>query len=166
MSSLGRITLREVESSDLDAFYRHQLDPEAIRMAAFVGANREDRTVFNAHWNKILTSPQNSNRTIVAGEQVAGYIAWYPQGEHLEVTYWLGSEYWGRGLATEALKQMLQMVPARPIIARAATDNHGSLRVLQKCGFKIIGTDKCFANGRGVETEEYLLRLDDDQTQE
>ena len=48
----------------------------------------------------------------------------------------------------------------RPIFARAATDNIGSLRVLQKCGFMIIGENKDFANGRGEETEEYILRLD------
>ncbi len=50
----------------------------------------------------------------------------------------------------------------RPLFARAAADNIGSLRVLQKCGFKIIGTNKDFANGRGEETEEYILRLDFD----
>jgi hypothetical protein len=35
--------------------------------------------------------------------------------------------------------------------------------VLQKCGFKIIGKNKDFANGRGEDTEEYILRLDLDQ---
>ena len=54
---------------------------------------------------------------------------------------------------------MLQLVVDRPIFARAATDNIGSIRVLQKCGFRIIGKDKGFANGRGEDTEEYILRL-------
>jgi hypothetical protein len=49
---------------------------------------------------------------------------------------------------------------------RAAADNIGSLRVLQKCGFKIIGKNKDFANGRGQDTEEYILRLDPDQANE
>jgi hypothetical protein len=35
--------------------------------------------------------------------------------------------------------------------------------VLQKCGFKIIGKNKDFANGRGEDTEEYILRLDRDR---
>ena len=51
----------------------------------------------------------------------------------MEVTYWLGKEFWGRGLA-EALNRMLQLVIDRPIFARAAADNIGSIRVLQKCG--------------------------------
>jgi RimJ/RimL family protein N-acetyltransferase len=159
-SAFGRIALRAVESSDLEAFYEHQLDPEGIRMAAFVGKDRKDRAVFDAHWAKILKSSQNTNRTIVADGHVTGYVACYPQDDHLEVTYWLGREFWGRGLATEALNQMLRLVVDRPIFAGAATDNLGSLRVLQKCGFKIVGKDKGFAHGRGEDTEEYILRLD------
>jgi RimJ/RimL family protein N-acetyltransferase len=160
------ITIREVESSDLETFYAHQLDPEAIRMAAFVSKDRKDKVVFNAHWDKILHSSQNTNRTIVAEGRVAGYIACYPHGEHLEVTYWLGREFWGRGVATRALHRMLRLVVDRPIFARVATDNIGSIRVLQKCGFKIVGKDKGFAKGRGEDTEEYILRLDLDQANE
>ena len=160
MITFESITLREVESSDLETFYEHQLNPEAIRMAAFVSKDPKDKAAFDAHWDKILNSSQNTNRTIVAEGKVAGHIAWFPQGENMEVTYWLGREFWGRGLATQALNRMLQLVFERPIFARAATDNLGSIRVLQKCGFKIIGKNKGFANGRGQDTEEYILRLD------
>ena len=163
MNRFESITIREVESSDLETFYEHQLDAEAIRMAAFVCEDPKDKVAFDAHWNKILNSSQITQRTIVAEGQVAGHIACYPHGENMEVTYWLGREFWGRGLATQALNRMLHLVVDRPIFARAATDNIGSIRVLQKCGFKIIGNDKGFANGRGEETEEYILRLDRDQ---
>lgn len=165
MRSFENITIRTVEPSDLDTFFRHQLDAEAIRMAAFVGKDPTDRVAFDAHWDKILHSPQITERTIVANGQVAGYIGCYPHGESFEVTYWLGREFWGRGLATEALKRMLHLVVHRPIFARTAKDNIGSLRVLQKCGFKIIGHDKGFANGRGEDTEEYILRLDLEPTE-
>ena len=67
---------------------------------------------------------------------------------------------------TQALNRMLHLVVDRPILARAATDNIGSIRVLQKCGFKIIGKNKDFANGRGQDTEEHILRLDLDQANE
>ncbi len=166
MSRFESITIREVESSDLESFYEHQLDPEAIRMAAFVGKDPKDKAAFDAHWDKILHSSQNTTRTIVPEGQVAGHISCYPHGENLEVTYWLGREFWGRGLATQALNRMLQLVVDRPIFARAARDNIGSIRVLQKCGFKIIGKNKDFANGRGEDTEEYILRLDLDQANE
>jgi len=112
MSGFERITIREVESSDLETFYQQQLDPEAIRMAAFACEDPKDKVAFDAHWDKILNSPQNTNRTIVAEGQVAGHIACYPDGEHMEVTYWLGREFWGRGLATQALTRMLHLTAA------------------------------------------------------
>ena len=142
MSGFESITIREVESSDLETFYEHQLDPEAIRMAAFVCRDPKDKVAFDAHWDKILNSSQITKRTIVAEGQVAGHISCYPHGENIEVTYWLGREFWGRGLATQALNRMLHLVVDRPIFARAATDNIGSIRVLQKCGFKIIEKTK------------------------
>ncbi len=160
MSDSVTVVLREVAPGDLDAFFAHQLDAEANRLAAFVGKDPRDRAAFDARWARILASPRNVNRTIVAAGQVVGHVACFPQDGELEVTYWLGREFWGRGLATQALRAMLQLVPTRPILARCATDNVSSLRVLQKCGFTITGTDRGFAHGRGEVTEEYLLRLD------
>jgi uncharacterized protein YbjT (DUF2867 family) len=77
-----------------------------------------------------------------------------------EVSYWLGKEYWGKGIATRALSGFLAHVNAkRPIYARAASDNVASLRVLEKCGFTITGQDRGFANARGQEVSEFLLSL-------
>ena len=57
-------------------------------------------------------------------------------------------------------KRLLQEITHRPVFARAAKDNIGSVKVLQKRDFKIIGENKDFAQGRGEETEEYIFRLD------
>ena len=118
MSGFDSITIRKIESSDLETFYEHQLEPEAIRMAAFVSKDPKDKVAFDAHWDKSLHSSQNTTRTIVTEGQVAGRIARYPDGGNLEVTYWLGREFWGRGLATQALNRMLHLVVDRPIFAR------------------------------------------------
>src|SRR5437762_6927715 len=101
MSRFESITIREVKSSDLATFYEHQLDPEAIRMAAFVCEDPKNKVAFDAPWDKILNSSQITQRTIVSEGHVAGHIACYPHGENIEVTYWLGREFWGRGLATQ-----------------------------------------------------------------
>jgi RimJ/RimL family protein N-acetyltransferase len=42
-----------------------------------------------------------------------------------------------------------------------AFDNQGSQKVLEKCGFVKIGTDKGFANARQAEIEEYIYKLSD-----
>ena len=77
-----------------------------------------------------------------------------------DVTYWIDRAAWGRGIASRALELLMDLVPTRPLHARAASDNAGSLRVLQKSGFKIIGTEKSFAPGRKSEIEETILRKD------
>ena len=160
MTNPDTVTLRGVETSDISIFFEQQLDPEANRMAAFVRKERQDRAAFDAHWKQIMDSAGIVNKTILRGEEVAGHIACFPQEGELEVTYWLGKQHWGKGVATQALKKLLQEITHRPLFARAAKDNIGSVRVLQKCGFKIIGEDKGFAQGRGEETEEYIFRLD------
>src|SRR5262245_3241652 len=130
-------------------------------MAAFVNKERQhDRAAFDTHWKRITDSTANVNKTILRGDEVAGHIACFPRDGEFEVTYWLGKKHWGNGVATQALKKLLQEITHRPIFARAAKDNIGSVRVLQKCDFKIIGEDKGFAQGRGEETEEYIFRLD------
>jgi hypothetical protein len=65
----------------------------------------------------------------------------------------------GQGIATRALRVLLEEIPVRPIRARAASDNAGSLRVLQNTGFQPIATELSFAAGPAVETEETILEL-------
>ena len=75
------------------------------------------------------------------------------------MSYWIGREFWGKGIATKALAVFLSAVKARPLYARAAKDNIASLRVLEKCGFAITGYERGFANARGEEVEEVVLEL-------
>jgi RimJ/RimL family protein N-acetyltransferase len=156
----GEVLLRPVSEADVPIFFEQQLDADANYMAAFTAKDPTDRAAYLAHWAKILADETIINRTILYDGEVAGSIACYEErpGEP-EVTYWLGKPYWGKGIATAALQALLLLVTARPVYARAAKDNRASLRVLEKCGFTIIGEDKGFANARGKEIEEYLLRL-------
>ena len=156
----SRLLLRDVVEDDLPIFYEQQLDPDANYMAAFTTKDPTNRDAFTAHWNRILADATVIIKTIVFGGQVVGSVLSYEEGGKPEVSYWLGKEYWGRGLATHALAEFLAYGNrARPIYARVAKDNVGSRRVLEKCGFTIIGEAKGFANARGEEIEELLLAL-------
>ncbi|MCB0662863.1 MAG: GNAT family N-acetyltransferase, partial [Saprospiraceae bacterium] len=75
-------------------------------------------------------------------------------------TYWIDRAYWGQGIASKALATFLTLEPTRPLYGRVAFDNMGSQKVLEKCGFIKVGTDKGFANARGMEIEELIFRLD------
>jgi RimJ/RimL family protein N-acetyltransferase len=80
------------------------------------------------------------------------YVAGEPFGRDRAV--------WGCGIASRALALFLDLIPVRPLHARAAGDNAGSLGVLQKSGFTVVGTETSFATGRSAEIEETILRLD------
>lgn len=155
------LLLRDVKEEDLPLFFEQQLDPTANYMAAFTAKDPTDRSAFDAHWLRILGDDTILNKTIVFDGQVVGNIATFEQFGEREISYWIGKEFWGRGIATRALAAFLGYIETRPLYARAAKDNIASIRVLQKCGFTITGEDKGFANGRSEETEEYILTLEE-----
>jgi len=156
------ILLRDVTEDDLPVFFENQLDPVANRMAAFTVEDPADRDAFDALWAKILTNDAIPVKAILCDDQVIGSVLSFEQFGEREVSYWIGREYWGRGIATRALAEFLGLVSERPIYARAAKDNVASIRVLQKCGFTIAGEDRGYANARGEEVEEFILKLDAD----
>lgn len=156
---MSDVMLRAVSADDLPIFFEHQRDPLGVHMAAFTVKDPDDRAAFDAFWARILADKDILNRTVVVDGRVAGNVSSYVGDIGPEVTYWLGREFWGRGIATAALAEFLKIQATRPIFARAAMDNIGSLRVLEKCGFRVIGADRGYANARGQEIDEYVLEL-------
>jgi RimJ/RimL family protein N-acetyltransferase len=157
--STAHVYLRDVAPEDLPIFFEQQKDPAAVHMAAFTSKDPTHQAAFMTHWQQILSTPTNIMKTILWRGQVVGNIGSYVEDGRPEVTYWLGKDYWGQGLATKALAAFLQVQTTRPLYGRTAKDNTGSLRVMEKCGFTVIGSDRGFANARGGEIEELLLVL-------
>lgn len=151
------IQLRDVLETDLPIFFEQQLDPEAAQMAAFPARNRE---AFMTHWNRIMADESVLIKTILFDGNVAGNIVSFIQLGEREVGYWLGREYWGKGIATQALEQFLRLIETRPLYAHVAKHNLGSRRVLEKCGFTIAAEDRFFSQVFGKNIDEYILRLD------
>jgi RimJ/RimL family protein N-acetyltransferase len=147
----GPVRLREVEESDLPFFFEHQLDPEATHMAGFPSRGRDS---FMAHWNRILEDRSVVKKTVVFEGGVAGNIVSFVKSGEREVGYWIGREFWGRGVATLALAGFLRLEARRPLYAGVARHNAASLRVLQKCGFRISRE----------EPDDLILKLAADET--
>ena len=155
----GEVFLRETREDDLETFFEQMRDPEANIMAAFTVKDPSDKDVFTAHWAKIRGDEGITLRTIIFDGQIAGHIVCHGlYGDH-EISYWIGKEYWGQGVATSALAEFLVIHDKRPLYARAAKDNIASIRVLEKGGFTLSGHDKGFANARGEEIEESIYTL-------
>ena len=149
------ILLRDVIESDLPILFEQQLDPEATAMAAFPS---RDHDAFMKHWAKIMADESGIVKTILFDGQVAGNIVCWQQSGEREVGYWIGKEYWGKGTATKALAEFLEIMTARPLFAHVAKHNVGSRRVLEKCGFVVIREEK-FVEANGEEIEKFILKL-------
>ncbi len=145
--------LRTVEPDDIAIFFEHQDDPVASEMAAFPV---RDRAAHDQHWAKILADESVIARTIVDDGQVVGNIGSFVADGERAIGYWIARQHWGRGHATRALADYVAEVPERPLHARVAEHNVGSIRVLAKCGFAIVGEDQ----SDGDPVREIVLRLD------
>jgi RimJ/RimL family protein N-acetyltransferase len=152
--------LREVRDEDLADLFEQWADPVAARMAAFTAPDHMDRDAFERRWSRLRADETVINRVIVVDGEVTGTIgSWGDPGDR-EITYWIGRSYWGKGIATWALDAFLSVDDSRPLRARVAHDNVASQRVLEKCGFRVMATDRGFAQARSCEIEEVVLRLE------
>src|SRR5258705_1979584 len=126
-----RVELRDIVEDDLPILFRNQADPEASAMAAFPSRDWE---AFVAHQAKIGASPDMLQQTVLVDGEVAGDIGSWPDEADRNVGYWIGRPFWGRGVATAALRAFLALDTRRPLSAHVAAHNLGSRRVLEKCG--------------------------------
>ena len=137
MASADGPEIREVIESDVPFFYEFQSDPESAAMATFTP---KDLDAVKRRWRAIMADDQITARTIVVAGEVAGCVmAWTADEGHREVGYWLGRQFWGRGVATASLAEFVAIDPHRPMWARVSPPNLGSARVLEKNGFGYEG---------------------------
>ncbi|GAB3910132.1 GNAT family N-acetyltransferase [Larkinella knui] len=84
-----------------------------------------------------------------------------------EIGYWLGEPYWGRGIATAAIRQLVQYTFATTDLVRLFAGifayNKASMRVLEKNGFGLDAILKAAVYKDGKVVEEYLYSLVNDE---
>jgi RimJ/RimL family protein N-acetyltransferase len=141
------LLLRPVVDSDVEVFFAHQADPASAELA---GVPSRDREAHDAHWARIRADPGFVIRAVVVDGAVAGQVLAFPRDGVCELGYWFGREFWGRGIAGEAVAAFLPLVTERPLHAVVAPHNAASRRVLERLGF--------VASGR--KGDAVVLRLD------
>jgi RimJ/RimL family protein N-acetyltransferase len=155
-AGLRGVRLREVVEADLAVFCEFQLDPRANEMA---GTYARSQSGFIAHWTKILRDAEVAARTILEGDSIAGNICCFRSDDRHCVGYWIGTPFWGRGIATQALRLFLQEIDTRPLYAYVAGENAGSIRVLEKNGFVAVGRRNSPESERYRACEEIVMEL-------
>ncbi|TPN82793.1 GNAT family N-acetyltransferase [Aquimarina algicola] len=153
------IELKCTTQDDLEILFLFQLDEDSNYLAAFTSKNPSDKAAYIKKWTRLLSDEKINVRTILLKNKIVGSIAKFEMEDNAEITYWIGKEFWGKGIATTALKKFLEVEKTRPLFGRIAFDNLGSKKVLENCGFSQIGTEKGFANAREKEIEEIIFKL-------
>jgi RimJ/RimL family protein N-acetyltransferase len=147
--------LRDVVASDLPVLFTHHNDPDSQAMA---GYRARDRATHDAHWARLLQTPDMLTRAVVApGGHVVGNVGSWPDEGRRLVGYAVGREHWGRGYASAAVAAFCAVDTARPLHAHVAEHNAASRRVLEKCGF--VAVERLPAAGDPPLTE-IVYRLD------
>ena len=156
---MKKITLKPTIVSDLETLFEFQLDKEGGYLAAFMPKDHTNKEAYLNKYKKLLADPTVNNQTILLDNNIVGSIAKFVMEGNTEITYWINRKFWRQGIATKALKEFLIIETQRPIFGRVAFDNFGSQKVLEKCGFVKIGSDKGFASARQMEIEEFIYKL-------
>ena len=104
---------------------------------------------------------------IMVDDKVVGSIGIFRQGnihsQTAELGYYIAEEYWGKGIMTEAVKQICAYVFAKSDIIRIYAEpfayNIASCRVLEKVGFQYEGTlrNNAVKNSKVIDMKMYSL---------
>ena len=115
-------------------------------------------------WIKLNQSQDQQGHVILINNKIAGGIGYGLKDkgrEHVaEIGYWLGEEYWGRGIGTQIVKAMTEYLFKNTktvrIEAKVYTWNPAYAKVLEKNGYHLEGTLRKNSIKAGELVDEWL----------
>lgn len=169
-----RLILREFQVGDWRATNRYESDPEVVLYQSFdVMSEAESR----AYITKAIDEQRSPSRRVFdlamilkeSGELIGRIGLCHTKPEYQEGTIWyvMDRGHWGKGLMTEAVHAMIEAgfksLGMRRIIAETDPANIGSIRVLQKNGFRreAYHRQSMFLKGRWVDSLVFALLRDE-----
>ena len=165
----ARLWLRWPRASDAAAIHRFCSLPEVARATARIPypypPGSADRFIYAAREGNASGRDLTLVMTPLKGRRDAiGSISLESRGtDRLTLGFVLAPEFWGKGLATEAARAMVEsgftLTQAVEILASAAVDNTASRGVLENCGFVVVSTGPKGAPARGGLIESHVFRL-------
>jgi RimJ/RimL family protein N-acetyltransferase len=136
-----RLAMRALALEDADNIEGLDADPEVREFLEMPEpTTREEALQWIAHLN--WTYPEGSVRGFWAAEESGRFVGWFhlrpaeDSGE-CELGYRLRRDAWGRGLATEGSRALIELAGER-VIARTMKTNLRSRRVMEKLGMEVI----------------------------
>jgi RimJ/RimL family protein N-acetyltransferase len=139
------VELRAMQDEDKAEIFKFQSDPASCRMAV---VNARDQAGFDAFWAKVMGDATIASRSILVDGVIVGSMSVFTMEGERMLGYWIDRAWWGRGVASRAVKAFLEDVKERPIVAHVADTNAGSIKVLERNGFVLQSTEESPASER------------------
>ena len=163
----GPCAVRSWEADDLDALVR-QLNNLRIWIWMADRIPHPYTVADGEHWLEYVAQQRpETHFAIESGGEVVGGIGFMVGSDiarcSAEIGYWLGEAFWGRGIATAALRGVtryaVETLGLARIFATPFSGNRASQRVLEKAGYSLEGTSKRSAikNGQILDQLVYAF---------
>lgn len=169
----GRFVLRPVRKSDAGLIAHHAADRRVAEATQNI-PHPFPPGAAEAFVARAMTEGRPGSVWVLDGaltglSELLGVISLKPmevkagQGGQSEVAYWVAPAFWNSGLASEAVRALINANPLqdRTYFAEVFQDNPGSARVLTNQGFQYLGDAEAFSVARGgmVPTWTYIRKL-------
>ncbi|KAF5748085.1 hypothetical protein HS088_TW04G00034 [Tripterygium wilfordii] len=172
MEDISDLSLRPLELSDIDDFMVWATDDKVVHFCTWEPYKSKEDAI---NYITITVLPHPWFRAICLGKRPIGAISVAPNSGsdkcRAELGYVLGSKYWGKGIATKAVKMVTNAIFSEwPHLERleALVDvqNVGSQKVLEKAGFTREGVLRKYVvlKGRSRDMVMFSLLSTDPQT--
>ena len=147
-----RLILRPWNLTDAESLYKYASDPQVGPVAGW--RPHESVEESESVIKNILSAPETYAVTLKETGEAIGSIGlkfgentdFTDRNDECEIGYWLGTPYWGKGLMTEAVKEILRHafedLALSKVWAGYYDGNERSRRVQEKCGLKYQWTTK------------------------
>ncbi|WP_110927912.1 GNAT family N-acetyltransferase [Bacillus massiliglaciei] len=158
-----RLLLREVKISDADDIFAYASDPKVSKYVSWEAHYTKSETV--SYIKYILDTYKNGNLPCwgiewkETGELIGtiDFVMWKPAHKTAEIGYVLSRDYWGKGIMTEAAKELIAFgfdeLSLVRIQARCFNENAASEKVMQKIGMTFEGTMRKAMLVKGVHRD-------------
>ena len=160
----ARLVLRRPKPGDVDDLHQVFSSPEAMRWWSTTPHETVEKT---AEWldGMITADPELSDDFVIEAQgRVIGKAGFWRLPE---IGYILHPDYWGQGLATEALTAVIDHILATRTVERVTADvdpdNAASIRLLRRLGFEQTGAASRTWRVGGVWMDSLYFGLDRDR---
>ncbi len=168
-----RLILRKLQYSDREAIFKYAQN-ENVAKHLIWSAHKD--IVDTIGFLNLVYESYNDNRAAPWGIQfkddsriigTAGFVSWDKEKNMAEIGYVLAEEYWGEGIITEAVKEVINfgfnVLKLEKIASRCKPENTASYKVMEKCKFKYESTieNHMVIKGKFEDIRVYSLSKDD-----